>query len=64
MSLINTLLVVQTSGTTSDFTLPHTGIIAFEMELKIPASALGNSSLSNSTYYSSAIGFNGITNNG
>ncbi|TPT65457.1 DUF4882 family protein, partial [Acinetobacter baumannii] len=47
-----------------DFTLPHTGIIAFEMELKIPTSALGNSSLGNSTYYSSAIGFNGITNNG
>ncbi|MBJ8437784.1 DUF4882 family protein [Acinetobacter lactucae] len=47
-----------------DFTLPHTGIIAFEMELKIPTSALGNSSLGNSAYYSSAIGFNGVTNNG
>ncbi|WP_447507953.1 DUF4882 family protein [Acinetobacter lactucae] len=47
-----------------DLTLPHTGIIAFEMELKIPTSALGNSSLGNSAYYSSAIGFNGVTNNG
>lgn len=42
-----------------DFTLPHTGIIAFEMELKLPTSALGNSSLGNSTYYSSGIGFRG-----
>ncbi|EXS20759.1 MULTISPECIES: DUF4882 family protein [Acinetobacter] len=47
-----------------DFTLPHTGIIAFEMELKLPTSALGNSSLGNSTYYSSGIGFSGVTNNG
>ncbi|MCZ3070292.1 DUF4882 domain-containing protein [Acinetobacter baumannii] len=47
-----------------DLTIPHTGIIAFEMELKIPTSTLGSSSLGNSTYYSSAIGFNGITNNG
>ena len=49
---------------TGDFTLPHTGIVAFEMELKLPTSALGNSSLGNSTYYSSGIGFRGVTNNG
>ena len=42
-----------------DLTLPHTGIIAFEMELKLPTSALGNSA-----YYSSGIGFSGVTNNG
>jgi hypothetical protein len=42
-----------------DITIPHTGIIAFEMEHKIPVSALGNS-----TYYSSSIAFSGITNNG
>lgn len=47
-----------------DLTIPHTGIIAFEMELKIPTSALGNSSLGNSTYYSSSIRFSGVTNNG
>ncbi|NUG52955.1 DUF4882 family protein, partial [Acinetobacter lactucae] len=47
-----------------DLTIPHTGIIAFEMEHKIPVSALGNLSLGNSTYYSSSIGFSGITNNG
>lgn len=47
-----------------DLTIPHTGIVAFEMELKLPTSALGNSSLGNSTYYSSGIGFRGVTNNG
>ncbi|WP_217484436.1 DUF4882 family protein [Acinetobacter lactucae] len=47
-----------------DLTILHTGIIAFEMEHKIPVSALGNLSLGNSTYYSSSIGFSGITNNG
>jgi len=47
-----------------DLIIPNTGIIAFEMELKIPSSALGNSSLGNSAYYSSGIGFNGVTNNG
>lgn len=47
-----------------DLTIPHTGIIAFEMELKIPTSALGSSSLGNSAYYSSGIGFSGVTNNG
>lgn len=47
-----------------DLTIPDTGIIAFEMELKLPTSALKSSSLGNSAYYSSAIGFNGITNNG
>lgn len=47
-----------------DLTIPHTGIIAFEMELKLPTSALGNSSLGNSSYYSSGIGFSGVTNNG
>ncbi|MEQ1087523.1 DUF4882 family protein [Acinetobacter seifertii] len=47
-----------------DLLIPHTGIIAFEMELKIPNLALGNSSLGNSAYYASSIGFNGITNNG
>ena len=47
-----------------DLTIPHTGIIAFEMELKIPTSTLGSSSLGNSTYHSSSIGFSGITNNG
>ncbi|KHN67441.1 hypothetical protein AV645_05655 [Acinetobacter calcoaceticus] len=47
-----------------DLTIPHTGIIAFEMELKLPTSALGNSSLGNSAYYSSGIGFSGVTNNG
>lgn len=47
-----------------DLIIPHTGIIAFEIELKIPTSALGSSSLGNSTYYSSGIGFNGVTNNG
>ncbi|WP_375038417.1 DUF4882 family protein [Acinetobacter sp. RW6] len=47
-----------------DITIPHTGIIAFEMEHKIPVSALGNSSIGNSTYYSSSIAFSGITNNG
>lgn len=47
-----------------DLTIPHTGIVAFEMELKIPTSTLGSSSLGNSTYYSSSIGFSGVTNNG
>lgn len=47
-----------------DLTIPHTSIIAFEMELKIPTSTLGSSSLGNSTYYSSSIGFSGVTNNG
>lgn len=47
-----------------DLIIPHTGIIAFEMELKIPTSTLGSSSLGNSTYYSSSIGFSGVTNNG
>jgi len=47
-----------------DLTIPHTGIIAFEMELKLPTSALGNSSFGNSAYYSSGIGFSGVTNNG
>lgn len=46
-----------------DFTLPHTGIIAFEMELKVPTIALGNSSFGNSSYIS-GIGFIGVTNNG
>lgn len=55
---------LNSSNEVGDLTLPHTGIIAFEMELKIPTSALGNSSLGNSAYYSSAIGFNGVTNNG
>lgn len=47
-----------------DLTIPHTGIVAFEMELKIPTSTLGSSSLGNSTYYYSGIGFIGVTNNG
>lgn len=47
-----------------DLTLPHTGIVAFEMEFKIPTSTLGSTSLGNSTYYSSGIGFSGVTNNG
>lgn len=55
---------LNSSNEVGDLTIPHTGIIAFEMELKIPTSALGNSSLGNSAYYSSAIGFNGVTNNG
>lgn len=55
---------LNSSNDIGDFTLPHTGIIAFEIELKIPTSALGNSSLGNSTYYSSSIGFSGVTNNG
>lgn len=46
-----------------DFILPHTGIIAFEMELKVPTIALGNSSFGNSSYIS-GIGFIGVTNNG
>lgn len=46
-----------------DLTLPHTGIIAFEMELKVPTIALGNSSFGNSSYISN-IGFMGVTNNG
>ncbi|MDA3453081.1 MULTISPECIES: DUF4882 family protein [Acinetobacter] len=55
---------LHSSNNIGDFILPHTGIIAFEMELKLPISALGNSSFGNSAYYSSAIGFNGVTNNG
>lgn len=47
-----------------DLTIPNTGIIAFEMELKIPTSAFGGSSFGNSTYYSSSIRFSGVTNNG
>jgi hypothetical protein len=47
-----------------DLTIPHTGIIAFEMELKLPTSAFGSSSFGNSTYYSSSIRFSGVTNNG
>lgn len=46
-----------------DLTIPHTGIIAFEMELKVPTIALGNSSFGNSSYISN-IGFMGVTNNG
>ncbi|WP_216070171.1 DUF4882 family protein [Acinetobacter oleivorans] len=46
-----------------DLTIPHTGIIAFEMELKVPTIALGNSSFGNSSYISN-IGFIGVTNNG
>ncbi|MCG6036227.1 DUF4882 domain-containing protein [Acinetobacter baumannii] len=52
------------SNEVGDLTIPHTGIIAFEMELKIPTSALGSTSLGNSTYYSSSIAFSGVTNNG
>ncbi|MDY7371612.1 DUF4882 family protein [Acinetobacter oleivorans] len=55
---------LNSSNEVGDLTIPHTGIVAFEMELKIPTSALGNSSLGNSAYYSSAISFNGVTNNG
>ncbi|WP_151686927.1 DUF4882 domain-containing protein [Acinetobacter nosocomialis] len=41
-----------------DFSIPNKGIIAFEMELKIPTVAVGNSS------YISNIDFTGVTNNG
>ncbi|RJE69043.1 DUF4882 domain-containing protein [Acinetobacter sp. JS678] len=55
---------VNSTNDIGDLTLPHTGIVAFEMEFKIPTSTLGSSSLGNSTYYSSSIGFSGVTNNG
>jgi len=55
---------LNSSNDIGDLTLPHTGIIAFEMELKLPTSALKSSSLGNSAYYSSVIGFSGLTNNG
>ncbi|MCU4423298.1 DUF4882 domain-containing protein [Acinetobacter sp. WU_MDCI_Abxb74] len=55
---------LNSSNDIGDLTIPHTGIVAFEIELKIPTSALGSSSLGNSTYYSSGIGFSGVTNNG
>lgn len=55
---------VNSTNEIGDLTIPHTGIVAFEMELKIPTSTLGSSSLGNSTYYSSSIGFSGVTNNG
>lgn len=54
---------LNSTNDTGDFTLPHTGIIAFEMELKVPTIALGNSSFGNSSYIS-GIGFIGVTNNG
>lgn len=41
-----------------DFSIPNTGIIAFEMELKVPTVKFGNSS------YISNIDFTGVTNNG
>ncbi|MEQ1066916.1 DUF4882 domain-containing protein [Acinetobacter sp. XH1741] len=41
-----------------DFSIPNTGIIAFEMELKVPTVKVGNSS------YISNIDFTGVTNNG
>lgn len=41
-----------------DFSIQNTGIIAFEMELKVPTIAVGNSS------YISNIDFTGVTNNG
>lgn len=46
------------SDNEGDFSLPTTGIIAFEMQLKIPIYSLGNSS------YTSRISLVGITNNG
>lgn len=54
---------LNSSNEFGDLTLPHTGIIALEMELKVPTTALGSTSLGNSTYYSSGIGFSGVTNN-
>ncbi|HEM8710824.1 DUF4882 family protein [Acinetobacter baumannii] len=54
---------LNSTNDSGDFTLPHTGIIALEMELKVPTSALGNSSFGNSSYISN-IGFMGVTNNG
>ncbi|NUF38647.1 DUF4882 family protein [Acinetobacter lactucae] len=54
---------LNSSNDIGDLTLPHTGIIAFEMELKVPTIALGNSSFGNSSYISN-IGFMGVTNNG
>jgi len=40
-----------------DFLLPHKGIIAIEMQLKVPTLSSGSS------YYSSNISFNGVTDN-
>ncbi|KCX89739.1 DUF4882 family protein [Acinetobacter nosocomialis] len=40
-----------------DFLLPHKGIVAFEMQLKIPTISSGSS------YYSSDISFTGVTDN-
>ncbi|MDS7944773.1 DUF4882 family protein [Acinetobacter sp. V110_1] len=45
-----------------DFLLPQTGIIALEMELKVPTIAPGSSSFGNSSYISH-ITFTGTTNN-
>lgn len=47
---------------TGDFLLPHTGIIAFEMGLKVPTITPGSSSFGNSSYISH-ITFTGTTNN-
>lgn len=55
---------VSSTNEIGDLTIPHTGIVAFEMKFKIPTSTLGSSSFGNSTYYSSSIGFSGVTNNG
>lgn len=54
---------LNSSNDIGDLTLPHTGIIAFEMEFKIPTITLANSGFENNAYMSS-IYFTGVTNNG
>lgn len=54
---------LNSSNDIGDLTLPHTGIIAFEMEFKIPTIMLVNSGFENNAYMSS-IYFTGVTNNG
>lgn len=54
---------LNSSNDIGDLTLPHTGIIAFEMEFKIPTITLVNSGFENNAYMSS-IYFTGVTNNG
>lgn len=54
---------LNSSNDIGDLTIPHTGIIAFEMEFKIPTITLVNSGFENNAYMSS-IYFTGVTNNG
>jgi len=54
---------LNSSNDIGDFSIPQSGIIAFEMELKIPTITLMNLGFENTSYIS-GIYFTGVTNNG